>query len=64
MMCILYGVVGLRPLGAGFIPWEAVPVATLGQVIARTFIQWIGALILNQVYVVKAKLVTMSEIQI
>ncbi|AXI11108.1 hypothetical protein CUC15_06115 [Oceanobacillus zhaokaii] len=57
---IVFVIVGLSPLGAGFIPWEAVPAAILGQVIAKTVIQLIGALILNQVYVVKARRVSMS----
>ncbi|MBP2076860.1 VUT family protein [Oceanobacillus polygoni] len=57
---VVFVIVGLSPLGAGFIPWEAVPAAILGQVIAKTVIQLIGALILNQVYVVRARRVTVG----
>lgn len=57
---VVFVIVGLSPLGAGFIPWEAVPAAILGQVIAKTIIQLIGALILNQVYVVRARRVTVG----
>ena len=57
---VVFVIVGLSPLGAGFIPWEAVPAAILGQVIAKTVIQLIGALVLNQVYVVKARRVTVG----
>ena len=52
---VVFVVIGLSPLGAGMLPWEAVPTAILGQVIVKTVIQMVGALILNQVYSVKAK---------
>ena len=45
---VVFVIVGLSPLGAGFIPWEAVPAAIIGQIIVKTIIQLIGALILNQ----------------
>ncbi len=51
----VFVIIGLSPLGAGFMPWEAVPAAILGQVIVKTIIQMIGALILNQVLVIKGK---------
>ena len=52
---VVFVVIGLSPLGAGMLPWEAVPTAILGQVIVKTVIQMVGALILNQVYSVKAR---------
>ncbi|WP_054788132.1 MULTISPECIES: VUT family protein [Gracilibacillus] len=52
---VVFVLVGLSPLGAGMLPWEAVPAAILGQIIAKTIIQMIGAIILNQVYIVKQK---------
>lgn len=55
---VVFVVVGLSPLGAGFIPWEAVPAAIIGQVIVKTFIQMIGALILNQGLALKARRLT------
>ena len=43
---VVFVIVGLSPLGAGFLPWEAVPAAIVGQVIVKTVIQMIGAFIL------------------
>ncbi|SES25950.1 VUT family protein [Psychrobacillus sp. OK032] len=51
----IFVVIGLSPLGANFLPWEAVPFAILGQIIVKTVIQMFGALILNQVYVRKER---------
>lgn len=44
----IFVVLGLSPLGANFLPWEAVPAAILGQVIVKTIIQGIAALIIYQ----------------
>ena len=52
---VIFVVIGLSPLGANFLPWEAVPAAIVGQIIVKTVIQMIGALILNQVVIVKEK---------
>lgn len=52
---VIFVVIGLSPLGANFLPWEAVPAAIIGQIIVKTVIQMIGALILNQVYVIRGK---------
>ena len=52
---VIFVIIGLSPLGANFLPWEAVPFAILGQIIVKTVIQMFGALILNQVYVIKEK---------
>lgn len=46
---VIFVIIGLSPLGANFLPWEAVPFAIVGQVIVKTVIQAIGALILNTV---------------
>lgn len=40
----IFVIVGLSPLGANFLPWEAVPYAILGQVIIKSILQGIGAL--------------------
>lgn len=45
---IVFVVVGLSPLGAGFIPWAAVPAAIVGQIIVKTVMQLVGAMILSQ----------------
>ena len=52
---VIFVVIGLSPLGANFLPWEAVPAAIVGQIIVKTIIQMIGALVLNQVYASKEK---------
>ncbi|MFC4402462.1 VUT family protein [Gracilibacillus xinjiangensis] len=57
---VVFVIVGLSPLGAGMLPWEAVPGAILGQIIAKTIIQMIGAIVINQVYGVKQKNVVME----
>jgi len=44
----IFVVVGLSPIGAGFVPWEAVPAAIFGQVIVKTLIQGVGAIIISQ----------------
>jgi queuosine precursor transporter len=44
---VIFVIIGLSPLGANFLPWEAVPFAILGQVIVKTIIQGMGAFILN-----------------
>lgn len=46
---VIFVIVGLSPLGANFLPWDAVPFAILGQVIVKTAIQALGAAILHQV---------------
>lgn len=40
---IIFVVVGLSPLGANFIPWNAVGYAILGQIIVKTLIQLIAS---------------------
>lgn len=52
---VIFVVIGLSPIGAGFLPWEAVPAAIGGQIIVKTVIQMIGAFVLNQVHVHQAK---------
>lgn len=46
----IFVVIGLSPLGANFLPWQAVPAAILGQVIVKTIIQGIAAVIIHQTY--------------
>jgi len=55
---VIFVIIGLSPLGANFLPWEAVPAAILGQVIVKTIIQGLGAVILNQVNNVLSKRAT------
>lgn len=42
---VVFVIIGLSPIGAGFLPWEAVPFAIAGQVIVKTIIQGLGAAI-------------------
>lgn len=51
----VFVIIGLSPLGAGMLPWEAVPAAIIGQIIVKTVIQMIGAIILSQVHGTKSK---------
>ncbi|MGE6516438.1 VUT family protein [Lysinibacillus sphaericus] len=57
---VIFVVIGLSPLGANMLPWEAVPAAILGQIIVKTIIQMLGALILNQVRVIQGKRLTLE----
>ena len=44
---VIFVIVGLSPIGAGFIPWAAVPAAIIGQIIVKTVMQMFGAIILK-----------------
>ncbi|AYB46280.1 VUT family protein [Paenibacillus lautus] len=41
---IIFVVIGLSPLGANFIPWNAVIYAIIGQIIVKTIVQLLGAI--------------------
>ena len=45
----IFVIMGLSPLGAGMLPWEAVPAAIIGQIIVKTVIQFMGAVILSRI---------------
>lgn len=51
----IFVVIGLSPLGAGFVPWEAVPYAILGQMIIKFVMQLIGAGIIFKGFGLKYK---------
>ncbi|MEK4630434.1 MAG: VUT family protein [Solibacillus sp.] len=55
---VIFVIVGLSPLGAGFLPWAAVPAAIVGQVVVKTVVQLLGALILSQGLAIKEKRLT------
>lgn len=44
----VFVIVGLSPLGAGFIPWAAVPAAIVGQILVKTIMQILGVFIIIQ----------------
>lgn len=44
---VIFVVIGLSPLGANFLPWNAVAYAIIGQIIVKTIIQLLAALILR-----------------
>lgn len=46
----VFVIVGLSPLGIGALPWEAVPMAILGQIIVKTILQFFGASIIMYVH--------------
>ncbi|MGE7758760.1 VUT family protein [Peribacillus sp. NPDC097895] len=48
---VIFVVIGLSPLGANILPWEAVPAAVIGQIIVKTIIQSIGAVLLGRINV-------------
>ncbi|MFB7641306.1 VUT family protein [Peribacillus butanolivorans] len=48
---VIFVVIGLSPLGANVLPWEAVPAAIFGQIIVKTVIQAIGAVLLGRINV-------------
>lgn len=51
----IFVVIGLSPLGANMLPWEAVPAAIVGQILVKTVLQMFGAMILSQVGPFKEK---------
>lgn len=51
----VFVIIGLSPLGANILPWEAVPAAIIGQIIVKTVLQLIGALILSQLLAVRMR---------
>ena len=50
---IVFVILGLSPLGAGFVPWEAVPLAIVGQLIVKILMQGLGAVVLSQTAAVR-----------
>lgn len=52
---VIFVVIGLSPIGANILPWEAIPAAVLGQIIVKIVIQMIGALIYNRVRIINGK---------
>lgn len=44
---VIFVILGLSPLGAGFIPWEAVWMAIIGQVLIKTILQGLAAIIIK-----------------
>ncbi len=51
----VFVIIGLSPLGANILPWEAVPAAIIGQIIVKTVLQLIGASILSQLPAVRMR---------
>ena len=47
---VIFAVIGIGPLGAGYLPWEFVPNAVAGQFIVKTLMQVLGALALAFIY--------------
>ncbi|WP_102692136.1 VUT family protein [Rummeliibacillus pycnus] len=43
----IFVIVGLSPLGAGFVPWDAVWMAILGQIIIKIVMQFLGVMVLQ-----------------
>ncbi|GIP13184.1 conserved hypothetical integral membrane protein [Paenibacillus macerans] len=45
----VFVIIGLSPLGAGILPWSAVPAAILGQYLVKSAMQAIGAGIVSRI---------------
>ncbi|WML53405.1 VUT family protein [Neobacillus sp. PS3-12] len=54
---VVFVIIGLSPLGSNILPWAAVPMAILGQIIVKTAIQAIGAMVLHQVIMKKENII-------
>ncbi|SOC08599.1 hypothetical protein SAMN05880501_105111 [Ureibacillus xyleni] len=52
---LIFVIIGLSPIGAGVLPWEAIPAAIAGQFIVKSIIQMIGAILLGQIYGLNGK---------
>lgn len=46
----IFVIVGLSPLGAGFIPWAAVPIAIVSQILVKTLMVSLGFFIVKWLY--------------
>ena len=40
-------VIGLSPIGAGFLPWEAVSIVIIGQIVVKSVMQALGAVVIS-----------------
>lgn len=49
----IFVIIGLSPIGAGFVPWSAVPYAILGQMIIKFAMQAIGAFLIFKGFGIK-----------
>lgn len=45
---VIFVIIGISPLGAGFIPWVAVPAAIGGQILVKCIMQLLGAFAIKQ----------------
>ena len=57
---VVFVIIGLSPIGANFLPWEAVPAAIIGQLVVKTVIQGLGAIVLHRVHNVLDNKVSMN----
>jgi hypothetical protein len=44
---VIFVIIGLSPLGAGFLPWDLVWYANASQIVIKTVLQLVGALIVQ-----------------
>lgn len=47
---IIFVIVGLSPLGANILPWDAVFLAIVGQIIVKTIVQLLAAVIVKRIF--------------
>ncbi|WP_127579399.1 VUT family protein [Paenibacillus koleovorans] len=44
---VVFVIIGLSPIGAGFLPWEMVGYAIAGQIIVKTLMQLLGSVVIQ-----------------
>lgn len=54
---IIFVVIGLSPLGANILPWNAVFLAIVGQIIVKTLVQLVAAIVVKRIFFKQAKVV-------
>ncbi|ERM19692.1 hypothetical protein P615_10110 [Brevibacillus laterosporus PE36] len=54
---IIFVVIGLSPLGANILPWTAVFLAIVGQIIVKTLVQLVAAIVVKRIFFKQAKVV-------
>jgi queuosine precursor transporter len=42
---IIFVIIGLSPIGAGFVPWPAIPMAIAGQLLVKVIMQALGGIV-------------------
>ncbi|KWX72262.1 hypothetical protein AMQ84_26010 [Paenibacillus riograndensis] len=54
---IIFVIIGLSPLGANILPWNAVFLAIVGQIIVKTLVQIVAAIVVKRIFFRQGKVV-------